>query len=226
MSLTWGAAPRLPGVVVRLAPAVVGVSLCVIAYPQPALLGVGLALLALMVVRQQAFPLWVFIGFLAASRLHQHHASLEWRFLVLLFGLHLVDVLKRIAMVAPLRVWVQLAALRRPPSSTSPRALRETAIALANENWPASSMTNTSIASVKASRDHNHAEPPISRWLPVASATATSSLVAARSNPRSTTVSILVAFLVALAKSFENTTVSATGWLQVACLLLVLRGSQ
>ena len=28
-----------------------------------------------------------------------------------------------------------------------------------------------------------------------------------------------------LAKSFENTTMSATGWLQVACLMLVLRGS-
>ncbi len=89
-----GVGARVPGVVVRLLPAVVGVPLCVVAYQQPALLAIGLALLVLMVVRQQAFPLWVFIVFLAASRLEQHHASFEWRFFVLLFGLHLIDVLK------------------------------------------------------------------------------------------------------------------------------------
>jgi hypothetical protein len=105
---------RVPGVVVRLLPAVVGVPLCVVGYSQPALLGVGLALLALMVVRQQALFLWVFVVFLAGSRLQEHHASLEWRFFVLLFGLHLVDVLKRSALVAPLRGWVQVAVLRRP----------------------------------------------------------------------------------------------------------------
>ena len=105
---------RMPGVVVRLMPAVIGVPLCVIAYQQPALLGIGLALLALVVLRQQALPLWVFIVFLAGSRLQQHHASLEWRFFVLLFGLHLADVLKRTAMVTPLRGWVQLAVFRRP----------------------------------------------------------------------------------------------------------------
>jgi len=105
--------PRVPGVVLRLMPAVVGVPLCVIAYQQPALLGIGLALLVLMVVRQKALPLWVFIVFLAGSRL-QEHGSLEWRFFALLFGLHLVDVLKRAAMVAPLRGWVQLAVFRRP----------------------------------------------------------------------------------------------------------------
>jgi hypothetical protein len=105
---------RVPGVLVRLMPAVVGAPLCVVAYQQPVLLGVGLALLVLMVVRQQAFPLWLFIVFLAGSRLEQHHASLEWRFFALLFGLHLVDVLKRVALLAPLRGWVQLAVFRRP----------------------------------------------------------------------------------------------------------------
>jgi hypothetical protein len=105
--------PRVPGVVVRLLPAVVGVPLCVVGYQQPALLGIGLALLALMVVRQDPVPLCVFIVYVAGSRF-QHDASLEWGFFVLLFGLHLVDVLKRAAMVAPLRGWVQLAALRRP----------------------------------------------------------------------------------------------------------------
>jgi hypothetical protein len=103
--------PRVPGVAVRLMPAVVGVPLCVMAYQQPALLGISLALLALVVVRP--FPFWVFIVLLAGSRL-QHHASLEWRFFVLLFGLHLVNVLARTAMRAPLRGWVQLAVLRRP----------------------------------------------------------------------------------------------------------------
>jgi len=106
--------PRMPGVVAQLMPAVVGVPLCFVAYQQPGLLGVGLALLVLMVVRQHPPALWVFIVFVAGSRLHQHHASLEWRFFVLLFGLHLVDVLKRVAMAVPLRGWVQLAVLRRP----------------------------------------------------------------------------------------------------------------
>lgn len=105
---------RVPGVVGRLMPAVVGAPLCVVAYQQPALLGIGLALLALMVVRQHPPALWVFIVFLAGSRLQQHHASLDWRFFVLLFGLHLVDVLKRVAMAVPLRGWLQLAVLRRP----------------------------------------------------------------------------------------------------------------
>lgn len=105
---------RVPGVVARLLPAVVGVPLCVVAYQQPALLGIGLALLALMVVRQQPLPLWLFIVFVAGSRLQEHHASLGWRFFALLFGLHLVDVLTRAARVAPLRGWVQLAVLRRP----------------------------------------------------------------------------------------------------------------
>jgi hypothetical protein len=106
--------PRAPGVVARLMPAVVGAPLCVVAYQQPALLGVALALLVLMVVRQHPPALWVFIVLLAGSRLQHHHASLEWRFFVLLFGLHLVDVLKRVAMAVPLRGWLQLAVLRRP----------------------------------------------------------------------------------------------------------------
>jgi hypothetical protein len=109
-----GVGARAPGVVVRLLPAVVGVPLCVVAYSQPALLGVGLALLALMVVRQQALPLWAFVVFIAGSRLQENDASLDWRFFVLLFGLHLVDVLARAAIVAPLRGWVQLAVFRRP----------------------------------------------------------------------------------------------------------------
>jgi hypothetical protein len=95
-------------------PAVVGVPLCVIAYQQPALLAIGLALLVLMVVRQQALLSWVLVVFLAGSRLQEHHASLEWRFFALLFGLHLLDVLTRAARVAPLRGWVQLETLRRP----------------------------------------------------------------------------------------------------------------
>ncbi len=106
--------PRVPGVLARLTPAVVGAPLCVIAYSQPALLAIGLALLALVVVRQQAPPLWVLVVFLAGSRLQEHHASLEWRLFVLLFGLHLVDVLKRAALMAALRGWVQLAVFRRP----------------------------------------------------------------------------------------------------------------
>jgi hypothetical protein len=109
-----GVGARVPGVLVRLLPAVVGVPLCVVAYSQPALLGIGLALLALMVVRQQALPLWAFVVFIAGSRLQENDASLEWRFFVLLFGLHLVDVLKRAALVAPLRGWAQLAVFRRP----------------------------------------------------------------------------------------------------------------
>jgi len=106
--------PRVPGVLARLMPAVVGVPLCVIAYQPPALLAIGLALLVLMVVRQQALLSWVLVVFLAGSRLQEHHASLEWRFFALLFGLHLLDVLTRAARVAPLRGWVQLETLRRP----------------------------------------------------------------------------------------------------------------
>lgn len=108
-----GVGPRVPGVAVRVAPVVVGAPLCVLSYRQPVLLGLALALLALAVVVPRGLFTVAFVLLVAASRL-PGHASLEWRFFVLLFGLPLVDLLARAATVAPLRGWVQLASLRRP----------------------------------------------------------------------------------------------------------------
>jgi hypothetical protein len=104
---------RVPGFVVRLAPAVLGALLCFFVYRQPALLTVGLVLSALAAVAPAWSVAWLLIVFLAASRLPAH-ASLEWRFFVLLFGLHLLDVLARVASVAPVRGWVQLVVFAQP----------------------------------------------------------------------------------------------------------------
>ncbi len=104
---------RIPGFVVRLAPAVLGAFLCFFVYRQPVLLTIGLLLSVLVAIAPAWLVAWVLIVFLAASRLPAH-ASLEWRFFVLLFGVHLLDVLARVASVAPARGWVQLAAFARP----------------------------------------------------------------------------------------------------------------
>jgi hypothetical protein len=102
---------RVPGLVVRLLPGVVGALLTLLCFRHPFFLivGVGLALVAVVLPRRMAG--WALILLLASSRLPAD-ATWDTRFLVLLAGLHALHLLAAVSFEVPLRSWVQVAVLR------------------------------------------------------------------------------------------------------------------
>lgn len=103
----------VPGWIVRAAFATVGIGLTVVCY-QPPLWIVGTGLTGWGVVAPRRLVAWLLLPFLAASQLTRHPAVFNWRFMMLLAGLHLLHVLAAQLRQLPWRITVQLAALARP----------------------------------------------------------------------------------------------------------------
>lgn len=105
---------RVPGFVPRALIAVLGAVLCVVCQLSGFWLAVGLVLTGLAVVVPRRLAAWALLLFLGASRLPHDPSSLDWRFFVLLAGLHLLHVLAALTLETPSRSWVQLDVFRRP----------------------------------------------------------------------------------------------------------------
>ena len=103
----------MPGWIVRTVFAVVGCGLTVVCY-QPPLWIVGAGLTGWAVVAPRRLVAWLLLPFLAASQLTRHPAPLNWRFMMLLAGLHLLHVLAAQIRQLPWRITVQLAAFTQP----------------------------------------------------------------------------------------------------------------
>lgn len=96
----------VPAVAVRAVLTVAGVLLSLVDYGPSGWLAVGIVLSVWAACSPQYLLGWVLVLFLAAGRL-AHPAELNWQFLVLLLGLHLLHVLAMLALELPLRSWVQ-----------------------------------------------------------------------------------------------------------------------
>jgi hypothetical protein len=103
---------RVPGIAVRAVLALLGALLCFVCYHQAFLITVGLLLTAFAVALPRRLGAWALLLFLAASQLPRDRSPLDWQFLVLLAGLHLVHVMAAQAVEIPFRSWVQLAVFR------------------------------------------------------------------------------------------------------------------
>ncbi len=104
---------RIPGVAVRLALVVVAVPLLLIVFGAGGWFVVG-TLLALLTAWAPEYLLgWLLILMLALGELG-HQATLSWRILVLLAGVHLLHVLPALALGLPWRGWLQPAVFTRP----------------------------------------------------------------------------------------------------------------
>jgi hypothetical protein len=105
-----------PGISVRAVLAVVGVLLSLVDYGPTGWLAVGAVLSLAAACAPEYLIGWVLVLFLAAGRL-AHQPTLNWQFLVMLFGLHLLHVLTMLALEVPWRSWLQprvfVAPLRR-----------------------------------------------------------------------------------------------------------------
>jgi hypothetical protein len=104
---------RIPGVVVRVLLALVGVLVSLVAYGPGGWGVVGILLSLSAAWAPQNLIAWVLIVFLALGELG-HHAALTWQLLVLLAGLHLLHVLGMLALELPWRSWIQPAVFVRP----------------------------------------------------------------------------------------------------------------
>jgi hypothetical protein len=100
------AGARIPGVAVRVIFAVAGVLLSVVDYGPTGWFVVGIVLSFVAAWSPQYLLGWVLILFLAIGRL-AHHPSVNWQFLVLLAGLHLLHVLAMFTLELPWRSWMQ-----------------------------------------------------------------------------------------------------------------------
>jgi hypothetical protein len=104
---------RIPGVVVRVMLALIGVLVSLVAYGSSGWSVVGILLSLSAAWAPQNLLAWVLIVFLALGELGRH-AALTWQLLVLLAGVHLVHVLGMLALELPWRSWVQPAVFARP----------------------------------------------------------------------------------------------------------------
>jgi len=111
------AGARIPGYAVSVVFVVAGVLLTLVDYQITGWVVFGIVLSLAAPWSPQYLGGWILILFLAAGELAHHHAVLNWRFLVVLAGLHLLYVLAVLALGLPWRSWVQpavfLAPLRR-----------------------------------------------------------------------------------------------------------------
>ncbi len=111
------AGARVPGYAVRVLFVIAGVLLTLVDYQITGWIVLGVLLSVVAPLSPQYLGGWILILFLAAGELAHHHAVLNWRFLVVLAGLHLLYVLAVLGLGLPWRSWVQpvvfLAPLRR-----------------------------------------------------------------------------------------------------------------
>jgi hypothetical protein len=104
---------RIPALAVRLVLVLVGALLTLAVYGAGGWFALGI-LLVLLAAWQPGYLLtWPLIVFLAVGEL-DHRATLSWRVLVLLAGVHLLQILASLALMLPWRAWVQSAVLTRP----------------------------------------------------------------------------------------------------------------
>jgi hypothetical protein len=103
----------IPGWMVRVMLAIVGVLVTLLTYGPGGWSVVGILLSLAAAWAPQNLITWVLIVFLALRELG-HHAALTWHLLVLLAGLHLLHVLGMLALELPWRSWVQPAVFARP----------------------------------------------------------------------------------------------------------------
>jgi hypothetical protein len=110
------AGARIPSVTVRVVLAITGVLLSLVDYGPTGWRVVGAVLSVAAACSPEYLLGWVLVLFLAAGRL-AHRPTLNWQFLVLLLGLHLLHVLSMLALELPWRSWAQarvfVAPLRR-----------------------------------------------------------------------------------------------------------------
>ncbi len=104
---------RIPGVAVRLALVVVAVPLLLVVFGSNGWLVVGIMLALLAAWAPEYLLGWLLILMLALGELH-HRATLSWRILVLLAGVHLLHMLAALALELPWRGWLQPAVFARP----------------------------------------------------------------------------------------------------------------
>jgi hypothetical protein len=107
------AGPRIPCVAVRVAFAIAGVLLTMVAYWSSGWIAVGIVLSLAAAWSPRHLLGWALILFLAVSRL-AHHPGLSWQLLVLLAGLHLLHLLAMQTLELPWRSWAQLAVFVAP----------------------------------------------------------------------------------------------------------------
>jgi hypothetical protein len=101
-----GAGTLVPALALRAVFVIVGLLLSVVDYGFTGWLAVGIVICIAAAWSPRNLLAWVLILYLAAGRLAQH-ASLSWRFLVILAGVHLLHVLGAFALELPRRSWVQ-----------------------------------------------------------------------------------------------------------------------
>ena len=97
----------VPAVAVRAVFVIAGLLLSLVDYGFTGWSAVGTVLGVAAAWFPRQMLAWVLILYLAAGRL-AHHASLSWQFLVVLAGIHLLEVLGMLALELPPRSWVQL----------------------------------------------------------------------------------------------------------------------
>jgi hypothetical protein len=107
------ATARIPGFVIRVAFVIVGVLLSLDVFGLSGWLVVAIVLAVAATLAPQYLLGWVLILFLAAGQL-AHHAELNWRFMVLLAGLHLLHVLSMWVLELPWRSRVQPSVIVAP----------------------------------------------------------------------------------------------------------------
>lgn len=104
---------RVPGLVVRLALAIVAILLTLVVYGSSGWLAVGIMFSLVAGWAPEYLLDWALIVFLALGEL-SHPAALSWQLLVLLAGVHLLHVLATLALALPWRSWIAPSAFTRP----------------------------------------------------------------------------------------------------------------
>jgi hypothetical protein len=103
----------IPAPAVRVVLVLVGALLSLAVYGAGGWLAFGIVLALLAAWQPDYLLTWPLIVFLAIGQL-DHRPTLSWRVLVLLAGLHLLQLLASLALMLPWRAWVQPAVFKRP----------------------------------------------------------------------------------------------------------------
>jgi hypothetical protein len=104
---------QLPGLVVRVALAILGILLTLVVYGSSGWVAVGVIFSLLAAWAPEYLLIWVVIVFLALGELARP-PGLSWQLLVLLAGVHLLHLLGTLALALPWKSWLEPRVFRRP----------------------------------------------------------------------------------------------------------------
>jgi hypothetical protein len=104
---------RVPGLVVRVALAILGSLLTLVVFGASGWLAVGVIFSLVAAWAPEYLLTWLVIVFLALGELGRP-AGLSWQLLVLLAGVHLLHVLGTLALALPWKSWLEPRVFRRP----------------------------------------------------------------------------------------------------------------